>query len=141
MTNKETIEGITELLWEEFENEPLCFGGSEKAVSAANRIITMLKSLGYVKKAKDQSLPPLPEFHADWGGESGRSGYTKAQQDMIKDNFVKVEKEVGMNREDLIEVPLAEIPPRVILDPDTLTIEEVDPADFEAIVPEKEEEK
>ena len=68
MTNKareQAVEKIVELLWEEFENQTLCFGGDEKAKSAANRIVTMFESLGYVLKGPDQSLPEIPSFAYD----------------------------------------------------------------------------
>ena len=40
----------------------------------------------------EKELPPLPDFYSDWGGESGKAGYKRCQQDMLKAGYKPVIK-------------------------------------------------
>ena len=51
---------------------------------------TILSIKGIAILADEQSLPELPEFYDDWGGESGEVGYVGGRKDMLKAHFKKV---------------------------------------------------
>ena len=64
----------------------------KKSFDKADQILSLIKEAGYVRLA-DQSLPPMPKFYDDWGGESAKAGYLQAQADMLKQGWCKVELE------------------------------------------------
>lgn len=59
--------------------------------SRAKIAFDVIKQAGYVRLAEDQSLPNKWTYAGNVHGDDYNSGYSTAQQDMLKANFRKVE--------------------------------------------------
>ena len=71
------------------------FGELEKDFHNSAEVIrgqadAILSIEGICIKADNQSLPELPEFYEDWGGECGQTGYVRSRYDMLEAGFIKV---------------------------------------------------
>jgi hypothetical protein len=82
-----------------FDNENKIYEAMRKPwKKLAIKVLLKLESLGYVQKDPDQSLPENPNVKPRLNNPSQQStdkyyNYQKAQQDMLKADFVKVRKE------------------------------------------------